>query len=126
MSLKSNRLITFFYYENLNKAADFYQNVMGFKLVQDQSWAKIFQVAENAYVGCVDGNVGYQKPSKEKPVMLTVVVDDPDAWFRKLQKHDVNIINEPHDDKELNLRIFLIRDPEGYVIELQKFYAPFP
>ena len=119
-------LLTFFYYKDLKKAADFYKKIMGFKLVQDQRWAKIFQVAENAYMGCVDGNVGYHKPSDAKPVMLTVVVDDPDTWYRHFQNHGVETINEPHDDKELNLRIFLLRDPEGYVIEIQKFYAPFP
>jgi len=119
-------LLTFFYYKDLKRAAEFYQKIMGFKLVQDQRWAKIFQVAENAYMGCVDGNVGYHKPSDAKPVMLTVVVDDPDAWYRHFKSHGVETISEPHDDKELNLRIFLLRDPEGYVIEIQKFYAPFP
>jgi predicted enzyme related to lactoylglutathione lyase len=119
-------LITFFYYRDLKRAADFYQRVMGFKLVQDQKWAKIFQVAENAYMGCVDGSVGYHKPSDTKPVMLTVVVEDPDEWYRHFRKHGVETISEPHDDKELDLRIFLLRDPEGYVIEIQKFYAKFP
>jgi len=126
MSLDAKGLVTFFYYKDLNRAADFYQRVMGFKLVQDQRWAKLFQVAENAYMGCVDGNVGYHKPSDAKPVMLTVVVEDPDAWYRHFQSLGVETINEPHDDKELNLRIFLLRDPEGYVIEMQKFYDSFP
>ena len=126
MSSDVNGLITFFYYKDLKRATDFYQRIMGFKMVQDQRWAKIFEVAENAYMGCVDGNVGYHKPSEAKPVMLTVVVDDPDEWYQHLKRHGVETINEPHDDKELNLRIFLLRDPEGYVIEMQKFYAPFP
>jgi hypothetical protein len=38
----------------------------------------------------------------------------------------VKTLNEPHDDKTLNLRIFLLHDPEGYVIEIQKFYDPIP
>ena len=88
----------------------------------DQRWSKIFKVAENAYMGCVDGSIGYHKPSPTKPVMLTVVVDDPDAWYSHFQKHGVKTLNEPHDDKKLNLRIFLLEDPEGYVIEIQKFY----
>jgi len=106
--------ITFFYYKDLAKAAEFYEKVMGFNLVQD------------AYMGCVDGGIGYHKPSDEKPVMLTVVVDDPDAWYEHFKKHKVETLNEPHDDEELNLRIFLLRDPEGYVIEIQKFYDPLP
>ena len=95
---------------------------MGFELSTDQKWAKIFKIAENAYVGCVDGNVGYHKPADDKPVMLTIVVDDPDKWYQHFQNKGVKTLNEPHDDKELNLRIFLLEDPEGYVIEIQKFY----
>ena len=64
----------------------------------------------------------YHKPSDDKPVMITVVVDDPDAWYDHFQKKGVATLNEPHDDVELNLRIFLLKDPEGYVIEIQKFY----
>jgi predicted enzyme related to lactoylglutathione lyase len=115
-------LITFFYYKDLSKAAKFYEEIMGFELAVDQQWSKIYRVAENAYLGCVDGNVGYHKPSEIKPVMLTVIVDDPDAWYRHFKKNNVETINEPHDDEELNLRIFLLKDPEGYVIEIQKFY----
>jgi len=118
--------ITFFYYNDLAKAAEFYEKVMGFQLVQDQRWAKIYRITDSSYMGCVDGSVGYHKPSEDKPVMLTVVVDDPDAWYNHLRKHGVETLNEPHDDEELNLRIFLLEDPEGYVIEIQKFYEPFP
>ncbi|MGD2200024.1 MAG: VOC family protein [Candidatus Bathyarchaeota archaeon] len=117
-----NGLITFFYYDDLEKASEFYGGVMGFELTTDQGWAKIFKVAEDAYVGCVDGNVGYHKPTMDKPVMLTVVVDDPDAWYHHLRSHGVETLSEPHDNEELNLRIFLLEDPEGYVIEIQKFY----
>ncbi len=115
-------LITFLYYEDLERAAKFYGEVMGFELTTDQRWSKIFKVAENAYVGCVDGSVGYHKPNPAKPVMLTVVVGDPDAWYEHFKAHGVETLNEPHDDTELNLRIFLLEDPEGYVIEIQKFY----
>lgn len=123
---KAKGAITFFYYKDLAKAAEFYEKVMGFRLVQDQNWAKIYMISEAAYVGCVDGGRGYHRPSDDKPVMLTVVVDDPDAWYRHLKKHDVQTLNEPHDNEELKLRVFLLRDPEGYVIEIQKFYEPFP
>ncbi len=122
MNPGASGLITFLYYEDLEKAAKFYGEVMGFELTTDQKWSKIFKVAENAYVGCVDGNVGYHKPNPTKPVMLTVVVDDPDAWYEHFKAHGVETLNEPHDDTELNLRIFLLKDPEGYVIEIQKFY----
>jgi predicted enzyme related to lactoylglutathione lyase len=122
MTPSVNGIITFFYYKDLEKASRFYQDIMGFQLEVNQKWAKIFKVADNAYMGCVDGNVGYHKASPTKPVMLTVVVDDPDAWYEHFRAHGVETLSEPHDEESLNLRIFLLEDPEGYVIEIQKFY----
>jgi predicted enzyme related to lactoylglutathione lyase len=119
-------LLTFFYYKDMARAGEFYEKIMGFELVQDQKWAKIFKVADNAYMGCVDGNIGYHKHDPTKPVMLTVIVDDPDAWYEHFMEHGVETLDKPHDDVELNMRIFLLKDPEGYVIEIQKFNDPFP
>jgi len=124
MNPKADGLLTFFYYKDLAKAAEFYENIMGFDLVVDQKWAKIYRVKGSALMGCVDGNVGYHKPNEIKPVMLTVIVDDPDAWYSHFKKHGVETLSEPHDDKDMGLRIFLLEDPEGYIIEIQKFYDP--
>ena len=115
-------LITFFYYEDLDEAGRFYSEVMGFELVTDQGWAKIFRVTGGAHVGVVDGERGYHKASHTKPVMLTVVVPDVDAWYDHLRRHGARILSEPHDNEELGLRMFLLEDPEGYVIEIQRFY----
>ena len=125
MNLKTEGLITFFYYNDLTKATDFYEKIMGFDLVVDQGWAKIFRVNGTALMGCVDGKIGYHKPNETKPVMLTVIVDDPDEWFNHFKKNNIETLNEPHDIEEMGLRIFLLKDPEGYVIEIQKFYEPF-
>jgi len=115
-------LITFLYYEDLEGAARFYEDVMGFKKTVDQRWAKIYNAAGEAHVGLVDGSRGYHRPSPTKPVMITVVVDDVDAWFRYLKGKGVKTLSEPRDHDEIGIRAFLLEDPEGYVIEIQKFY----
>lgn len=114
-------LITFLYYRDLEKAAEFYEEVMGFELTIDQGWAKIYRVTDSAYVGVVDERRGYHRTSPTKPVMVTLVVSDVDAWYRYLKDKGVKTLNEPHDIEELGLRAFLLEDPEGYVIEVQKF-----
>lgn len=115
-------LITFLYYNDLERAARFYEDVMGFEKTVDQGWAKIYRVAGEANVGLVDGSRGYHRPSPSKPVMITVVVDDVDAWFRHLKEKGVETLSEPRDHEEIGIRAFLLEDPEGYVIEIQKFY----
>ena len=114
-------LITFLYYDDLEKAEEFYRDVMGFDLVVDQGWAKILNVAEKAHVGLVDGNLGYHRASSTKPVMITIVVDDVDQWYEHMQRLGIETLTEPRDNEELSLRMFLLEDPEGYVIEIQKF-----
>ena len=114
-------LITFLYYKELEKASEFYENIMGFELTVDQGWAKIYRVLDGAYLGVVDERRGYHKASPAKPVMVTLVVPDVDAWYRYLKEKGVETLNEPHDIEGLGLRAFLLEDPEGYVIEIQKF-----
>ncbi len=115
-------LITFFYYDDLERAVKFYSGVMGLELVTDQGWAKIFRVAGEAYVGLVDGHRGFHKASPTKPVMLTIVTSDVDAWYDRFIEFGVETFSEPKDDEELGTRMFMLEDPEGYVIEIQKFY----
>ena len=115
-------LITFLYYEDLERAVRFYEDVMGFEKTVDQGWAKIYRVAGEAHVGLVNGSRGYHKPSPSKPVMITVVVDNVDAWYRYLRVMGVVTLTDPRDHEEIGIRAFLLEDPEGYVIEIQKFY----
>ena len=114
-------LITFLYYRDLERAAEFYEEVMGFELAVDRGWAKIYLVTDGAHIGVVDESKGYHKSSPTKPVMVTLVVPDVDAWYRRIRNMGVVTLSEPHDVAELGLRMFLLEDPEGYVIEIQKF-----
>jgi len=115
-------LITFLYYKDLEKAASFYQKTMGFELVIDQSWAKIYKVTDRAHIGIVDEKRGYHKASSAKPVMVTLVVPNVDAWHRYLKHKGAKLLTEPHDIRELGIRAFLLEDPEGYVLEIQRFF----
>lgn len=114
-------LITFLYYKDLWKASSFYEKVMGFELTIDQGWAKIYRALDGAYVGVVDERRGYHRATPTKPVMLTLVVPDVDAWYQYLKKRAVETLNEPHDIEEIGIRAFMLEDPEGYVIEIMKF-----
>lgn len=114
-------LITFFYYQDVERAARFYREIMGFELVIDQGFAKIFRVANSAYMGVVDEHKGAQRAHPNKPVELTVIVSDPDAWYAYLRAKGVQPLSEPRTLEALNLRMFLLHDPEGYLIEIQQF-----
>ncbi len=49
---------------------------------------------------------------------VTLVVPDVDAWYEHFRKTGVETLSRPRDNEELNLRMFLLEDPEGHVIEI--------
>lgn len=117
--------ITFFYYKDLDQAAGFYGGVLGLKLKLDLGWAKLYSVTDSATVGLVLEGKGFHRAlDGEKPVMLSLVVEDVEAWFRKLEASGVPILRpltEEAAEKRENrapVRSFLVSDPGGYSVEI--------
>ena len=117
--------ITFLYYRNIEAAADFYRNTMGLEQVTDVSWVKIFKLTQTTHVGLVADGQGQIKASDDKPVMLSLIVSDVDAWYERLTARGIKANHEPRDNNRgsdsPHLRGFMIADPEGYAIEIIKF-----
>ena len=114
-------MITFLYYKDLAKVAQFYEDVLGLKLVIDQGFAKIYQVAGQAHIGLVDETRGYHRSNPIKPVEITLLVPDVDAWYKCIRSLGIETLTEPTNISSVNVRAFLLQDPEGYVVEIQKF-----
>jgi len=121
MNLKSEGQITFFYYNNLQRAENFYSSIMGFKKVIDVSYAKVFKISEGAHIGIVNSKDGYIKPSKDKPVMLTIIVEDIESWLHSLTEKGIKLKEELVTRPKPNMTTMIITDPEDYVIEILQF-----
>ena len=96
--------ITFFYYDDLQKANEFYENIMGFEKVIDIPLAKVFKVHGNSHVGLTDGHEGYLKVKEDKPVMLSWFSDNIDGWYEHLQEKGVEIEQTPKKQSYLEMR----------------------
>ena len=113
-------LIPWLYYRDLPRAIRFYEDVMGFEMVVDQGWSKIYRIREGAYIGLVDGEKGYHKASDTKPVIVCLNVRNADAWYEMLKGKGVEIEEKPQESERLKIKVFMFKDPEGYVIEIQE------
>jgi catechol 2,3-dioxygenase-like lactoylglutathione lyase family enzyme len=122
--LKIASQITFLYYKDLTAAQHFYEEIMGFELAEDQGWAKIYRVSGNAFVGLVDETRGSLKVQENSAVMLTLVSDDVRGWYEYLREKDVEFVREFGISEEIQIEYFFIRDPGGYIIEIEKFLKP--
>ena len=113
--------ITFTYYDNLEAAARFYGEVMGFELVIDVDFAKVYRVYDGTHVGIVDGNRGSIKATEDKPVMISFIVDDIESWHGYLKEKMVDVFQPPREAEYLRMKTMLFRDPEGYILEILEF-----
>ena len=113
--------ITFFYYKDLREVIPFYEEILGMHLAIDQGFCRIYAINERAGFGIVDEARGALKTSQDKPALLTLVVDDVDAWYAYLQKHSVEGLTTPLLHREIGVYGFFFQDPAGYKIEMQCF-----
>ena len=116
--------ITFLYYAQIEPPAAFYEQIMGFELVEDQRWAKIYRVSGNAYLGIVAGEQGFHQPQEKNDVLVTLVVDDVGRWYDVLQERGVNLLSDIKHRPEIGIRCFFLQDPGGYTLEVQQFLKP--
>jgi len=119
--MKIDGTITFFYYDDVERATEFYEETMSFDKVIDIPLAKVFRVHGDSHVGLVDGHTGYLKNDKTKPVMLSWFSDDIDHWHQHLKDKGVEIEQPPEKQSYLEMRTMLFRDPEGYLLEVMQW-----
>lgn len=119
--------ITFLYYRDLPRAYAFYRDVLGLPLAIDQGdLAKILRIAPGAHVGLVDEAKGMNRWQAEKCVQLCIRVTDLDAWHAHLQACGVEGLTVPRANRAIGIRAFVLRDPEGYQIEVQEALSEGP
>ena len=113
--------VVWFYYKDMDGVQKFYEEVMGFDLIVDQGWAKIYQVGPTGYFGLVDETLGMHNFTEEKGVTMSFLTDDIDGWFDYLNgRGDVEMRHEAVVD-EAPYRAFVAYDPEGYYLEWDVF-----
>jgi predicted enzyme related to lactoylglutathione lyase len=116
--------ITFLYYRQIEPAASFYEETLGFELVEDQGWAKIYRTGGNAFLGIVAGEKGFHAPQERNAVLVTLVVDDVPGWYDRLKRLGVKMLSDLEHRQEIGIQCFFVQDPGGYALEVQQFLNP--
>jgi catechol 2,3-dioxygenase-like lactoylglutathione lyase family enzyme len=112
--------ITFCYTRDLDETARFYEELLGLSLVLDQGGCRIYRVTAGAYVGFC-GREGAPRP---EGVILTFVTDDVDGWFDRLSDAGVLFEKAPALNPDYRIYHCFLRDPNGYLLEIQRFEDP--
>ena len=114
-------LITFCYTRDLQQTARFYEETLGLELILDQGPCRIYRVAIEGYIGFCER----ENAAKPQGVILTLVIDDVDGWCEHLRQKGVNFEEPPRYNPDYDIYHCFLRDPNGYLIEIQRFLHPF-
>ena len=110
------------YYNDLAPIQTFYESLFGVKLMVDQGWAKVYQIAGSGFLGLVDGQKGLHQISTDKCVTVSFFTNDVDSWFEKAKKKpDLKLRTPEVLTENGRVRLFVGYDPEGYFLEWDTF-----
>ena len=118
MSFDAN--ITFFKTNDLEVTSEFYTGKLELSQVLEQSGCRIFKVAGKAYIGFCSCT----EEINTKGVIITLVTKDVDEWSDKLRREGIQFEKEPAFNPKYNIYHCFLRDPNGYLIEIQRFEDP--
>ena len=116
--------ITFIYLKELQPAVDFFENILGLEIMDDQGWAKIYRAGGDSFIGAVAGEKAFKKPQDDSAVLVTFCVNDVTGWYEYLQSKNVKILRELVDRPDNQVRCFFFEGPGGYSFEIQEFKNP--
>lgn len=114
--------ITFLTYEDMSAGDHFYRVVLGLPLIEDQGWVKVYRIRGSSYVGIVEARRGPVEKPLGSGTLLSIVVEDVDAWYEHLKNEpSIEILGPPAMVANIPVYSFFFKDPAGYHIEIQSF-----
>jgi catechol 2,3-dioxygenase-like lactoylglutathione lyase family enzyme len=119
--LSVHQQITFFMVKDLDATAEFYQRALGLPLSVDQGSCRIYQVVGQAYIGFCERP---DSADSTRNVILTLVTPEVDAWYERLRARGVPIEKPPAVNPTYRIYHCFVRDPDGYLVEIQRFLDP--
>ena len=114
--------LTWVYTDDLDGTATFYRDVLGLEQVLDQGACRIHRAGPDSFIGVCRTRPG--RHCEPKGVVITFVTADVDGWYAYLSSKDVTIDSAPEHSQQFNVYCFFARDPNGYLIEFQRFMDP--
>jgi len=116
-----DRMYTFVYHKNLEKADWFYGGLLGLEMEPESDWVNLYRVSEGVTIGVVQDGRGFHRVSQDKPVILCLgVPDDGDIWevYRRLKEAGIVMLTDEVELREAEGKVFFCEDPEGYTVEI--------
>jgi catechol 2,3-dioxygenase-like lactoylglutathione lyase family enzyme len=120
--------VTFLYCGDPLATDAFYGGLLGLPLVLDQGTCRIYGVGESAFLGFCRKTPNLA-PQRTDGVILTLVVAEEihvNQWYEYLLSVGAEdaVERPPALNPEFNIYHLFLRDPDGYLVEIQVFLDP--
>ena len=120
--------ITFLDTDDLARTAAFYEGAVGLRLARDQGNVRIYHVCAGAYVGFCQrapgGGADVAPRGAAAVTVLTLITETVDEWYERLVAGGAAVVKPPADNPPYRIYNAFVRDPNGYLVEIQRFWEP--
>jgi len=122
--------VTFLYTADLAASRRFYAEILGLPLVLEQDGGRcvIFATAPGlrGFVGLCTARGPREIGNPRTPggVVFTLVSRDVEGWHARLLAAGMPVLGPPVHAAEYGITGFFFRDPDGYLLEIQRFEDP--
>lgn len=114
--------IAFLYTVDLEQADAFYRGKLRLPLVADQGTCRIYRICQHACLGLCRARPG-REPSA-RGAIITFVTDDVEGRYAELRNRGVAFESAPAFNPDYNITHCFLRDPDGHLLEIQRFEDP--
>lgn len=121
--------ITFFYYQELAPAVEFYLQVVGLKMAEHLGWCAILELQPRTYVGLVNATAGSQRPidGPNKGAVLSIETADLEECLERMKRIGAVAASTVLEPGCYGRTVeFKILDPGGYTVEFFRWLQPLP
>jgi catechol 2,3-dioxygenase-like lactoylglutathione lyase family enzyme len=112
--------ITFLHTADLDTTAEFYEQLLGLELVRDQGVCRIYRTSGDGFIGFCQ----HLESAAPQGVILTLVCEDVDGNYEILRKKGVQFSKAPAYNSKFGIYHCFFTDPNGYLLEIQRFDEP--
>lgn len=119
--MKLSSQITFLYFDKLNEARLFFDDILELEKVYDPEWACVWRIGKDAFIGGVDVKQGSIEVEHRDGVLISLTVKNIEEVYEKLKTYKLEDMTDIKFFEDIKLHSFLFTGPEGYKFEIQQF-----
>ena len=118
--LTFDQQIIFLTVSNLEASSKFYGDIFGFRMARNQVSCRIYHLNGNSYIGLCEG----EPPEVPTGSAQCWVTDNVDGCYETARSNGLDIMFAPRFNEKYKIYHFYLKDPDGHVIEVQRFEDP--